>query len=134
MTLTPVAEHLAVEPSLPVFTTSDCPALWSNPDLPHARRTLYHYVTAAVLNNTVHTKNMKCKNWTFIQIEARLGTFFSSERIFSRNFQNLQFSSIKLAGAVCVQHILISRCLSFLLRKEHLIQDWNSILKQFLCF
>ena len=48
VTLTPVAERLAVELSLPVFTTYVCRDRGSNPDLPHARRTLYLYATAAV--------------------------------------------------------------------------------------
>ena len=79
-------------------------------------------------------KNMQWKNCTFIQTDARLTRdyFFSSGKIFSRNFQNLQFLSIKLVGAVCVQYILISRCLAFLLRSEHLMQDWNSISKTIL--
>ena len=45
VTLTPVAEHLAVELSLPVFTTWVCRDRGSNPDLLHARRTLYLYAT-----------------------------------------------------------------------------------------
>ena len=40
------AERLAVELSLPVLTT--CPDRGSNPYLPHARRTLFLYATAAV--------------------------------------------------------------------------------------
>ena len=48
VTLTPVAERLAVELSLPVFTTQVCRDRWSDPDLPHARRTLYLYAAAAV--------------------------------------------------------------------------------------
>ena len=47
VTLTPVAERLAVELSLTVLTTDVCPDLGSNPDLPHARWTLYHYGTVA---------------------------------------------------------------------------------------
>ena len=49
LTLTPVAERLAVELSLPVFTTQVCRDLGLNPDLLHARRTLYLYATAAVI-------------------------------------------------------------------------------------
>ena len=45
VTLTPVAERLAVELSLPDFTTQVCRDRRSNPDLPHARRTLYLYAT-----------------------------------------------------------------------------------------
>ena len=41
VTLTPVVECLAVELSLPVFTTYVCPDRGSNLDLPHARRTLW---------------------------------------------------------------------------------------------
>ena len=48
VTLTPVAERLAVELSLPVFTTKVCRDRGSNPDLPQARRTLYLFATAAV--------------------------------------------------------------------------------------
>ena len=48
MTLTRVAERLAVELSLPVLTTQVCGDWGSNPYLPHARRTLYLYDTAAV--------------------------------------------------------------------------------------
>ena len=48
VTLTPVAERLAVELSLPVFTTQVCRDRGSNPDFPHARPTLYLYTTAAV--------------------------------------------------------------------------------------
>ena len=48
VTLTPVAERLAVELSLPVFTTQVCRDRGSNSDLPHARRTLYLYATTAV--------------------------------------------------------------------------------------
>ena len=50
MTLTPVAERLAVELSLhiPVFTTRVCRDRGSNSDLPNARRTFYLYATAAV--------------------------------------------------------------------------------------
>ena len=36
VTLTPVAERLEVELSLPVFTTQVCRDRGSNPDLPHA--------------------------------------------------------------------------------------------------
>ena len=43
VTLTPVAERLAVELSLPVFTNRVCRDRESNPDLPHTRRTLYLY-------------------------------------------------------------------------------------------
>ena len=39
---------IAVELSLPVFTTLVCRDRGSNPDLPHARRTLYLYANAAV--------------------------------------------------------------------------------------
>ena len=38
--------------TLPVLTTYVCPNRGSNPDLPHARRTLYHYDTAAVVGET----------------------------------------------------------------------------------
>ena len=48
MSLKPVAERLAVKLSLPVCTTQVCRDRGSNPDLPHARRTLYLYATAAV--------------------------------------------------------------------------------------
>ena len=48
VTLTPVAEGLVVELSLPVFTTQVCRDRGSNPDLPHARQTLYLYAKAAV--------------------------------------------------------------------------------------
>ena len=48
VTLTRVAERLAVELSLPVFTTWVFRDRGSNPDLPHSRRTLYFYVIAAV--------------------------------------------------------------------------------------
>ena len=41
VTLAPVAEHLAMELSLPVFTTKVCLDRGLNPDLPHARRMLY---------------------------------------------------------------------------------------------
>ena len=47
MSLTPVAEGLAVELSLPVLTNYVCPDRESKPDLPHARRTLYHCATAS---------------------------------------------------------------------------------------
>ena len=49
VTLTPIAERLAVELSLPVFTTQVCRDRGSNPDLSHARRTLYLHATAAVI-------------------------------------------------------------------------------------
>ena len=45
VTLTPVAEHLAVELSLAVITTLVCHDFGLNPDLPHAIRTLYLYTT-----------------------------------------------------------------------------------------
>ena len=48
VTLTPVAERLAVGLSLAVFTTQVCRDRGSNRDLQHARRTLYLYATAAV--------------------------------------------------------------------------------------
>ena len=48
VTLTPVAERFAVELSQPVFTTKVCRDRGSNPDLLHARRTLYIYATTAV--------------------------------------------------------------------------------------
>ena len=48
VTLTSNAERLAVELSLPVFTTQVCRVRGSNPDLPHARRTLYLYAIAGV--------------------------------------------------------------------------------------
>ena len=41
VTLTPNAKRLAMELSLPVFTTWVCRHRASNPDLPHARRTHY---------------------------------------------------------------------------------------------
>ena len=46
--VTPVAERLAVELLLPVFTNRVYRDRESNPDLPHTRRTLYLYATAAV--------------------------------------------------------------------------------------
>ena len=46
VTLTPVAERLAVELSLPVFTTNVCRDRGSNPDLPYARRTICLNTTA----------------------------------------------------------------------------------------
>ena len=48
VTLAPVAERLAVELSLPVFTTYVCRDRGSIPDLPHTRQTFYHWSTAAV--------------------------------------------------------------------------------------
>ena len=51
VTLAPVAERLAVELSLPVFTTSVCRDRGSIPDLPHTRQTLYLYATVAVIIN-----------------------------------------------------------------------------------
>ena len=57
---------------------------------------------------TLHFYSNRCK--------INYWLFFSNVRIFSRNFQNLQFLSIKLVGSVCVQYILFSRCLAFLLR------------------
>ena len=48
MTPIPVVEYLAVELSLPFLTTEVFTDRESNPDLPHSRRTLYHYATAAV--------------------------------------------------------------------------------------
>ena len=47
VTHTPVVQRLQVELSLPVFTTQVCRDRGSNPDFPHARRTLYLYTTAA---------------------------------------------------------------------------------------
>ena len=44
VTLTLVAEHLAVNLSLVVLKTWICPNWGSNPNLLHARWTLYHYV------------------------------------------------------------------------------------------
>ena len=41
VTFTPVAKRLAVELSPPLFTTQVCRERGSNPDLSHARRTLY---------------------------------------------------------------------------------------------
>ena len=48
VSLTPVAERLGVKLSLPVCTSQVCRDRGSNPELPHARRTLYLYATAAV--------------------------------------------------------------------------------------
>ena len=48
VTLTPVAERLALKLSLPVLTTQVCCDHRSNPDHPHERRTLYVNATAAV--------------------------------------------------------------------------------------
>ena len=48
MTLTPIAECLALALSLAVFKTKVCRDLRSNIDLPHAKRTLYLYAPAAV--------------------------------------------------------------------------------------
>ena len=59
VTLTPVAERLAVELSLPFFTTWVCPDRRSNPDLPHARGKLYIYVIAAVHHCTIKFLVMK---------------------------------------------------------------------------
>ena len=63
VTLTPVAELLAVELSLPV-----CCDRRSNPDLPHARRTLYLYATAAV----VQLRDEKILNLTQYSFLAHL--------------------------------------------------------------
>ena len=50
VTLTPVAERLAVELSLPVWTTMCvCRQRGSNPDLPQVRQTVYLWAIAAVL-------------------------------------------------------------------------------------
>ena len=40
VTLTPVAERLALELTLPILNTEVCPDRGSNPHLPHALRTL----------------------------------------------------------------------------------------------
>ena len=48
VTLTPIAECLALALSLAVFKTKVCHDLGSNIDLPHAKRTRYLYATAAV--------------------------------------------------------------------------------------
>ena len=48
VTLILVAERLAEELSLPVFTIKVCRNQGSNLDIPHARRTLYFYATAVV--------------------------------------------------------------------------------------
>ena len=45
---TRIAERLTMKLSLPVLMTWACPDRGSNPDLPHARRTHYHDVIAAV--------------------------------------------------------------------------------------
>ena len=47
---TPVAQRLAVELSLLVLVTSVCRDRGSNPDVLHARWTLYHWATTAVWN------------------------------------------------------------------------------------
>ena len=46
VTLAPLAERFAVDLSLPVLTTYVCRDRYSNPDLPHAWRTLYYWDTA----------------------------------------------------------------------------------------
>ena len=48
VTLTPVAERLAVELSLPVLKTKVCPNRGSNTNLPHAGWKLCHYATGAI--------------------------------------------------------------------------------------
>ena len=53
LTLASVAERLAVELSLPVLTTLVCRDRVSNPDLPHARRTLYHWANVVVPQNVL---------------------------------------------------------------------------------
>ena len=57
VTLKPVAERLAVELSLPVFTTQVYRERGSNPNLLHARRTLYLFATAAVSRKVKITTN-----------------------------------------------------------------------------
>ena len=71
VTLTPVAECLAVELSLPILTTSLCPDRGSNHDFPHARRTLYHYATAVlweILNILVSDDNCRIGLWVNVKV------------------------------------------------------------------
>ena len=56
MTLTHVAERLAVELAQTVFMTQVRRNRGFNPDLPHPRRTLYLYATAAALGNYDHER------------------------------------------------------------------------------
>ena len=71
MTLTPVAESLAVEllHVLPVFTTRICRDRGSIPDLPHARRTLYLYATAAVRIILKRAKNIVSEVEAYVKYE-----------------------------------------------------------------
>ena len=54
VTLSPVAERLAVELSLPVLTIEVSPDWGSKPDLSHARRTLYLYAIVTVVFTLVY--------------------------------------------------------------------------------
>ena len=58
--LTPVAERLAAELSLPVFTTLVCRDRGSKPDLPHAMRTLYLYANCKVNKFTLKVRYIVC--------------------------------------------------------------------------
>ena len=65
VTVTPVAERLAVELSPPDFTTWVCRDRGSNPTLPHAMRTLYLYATAAVAaDRSLAVASSICHNQT----------------------------------------------------------------------
>ena len=77
VTLTPVAERLAVELSLPVLTTWVCRERGLNPNLPHGRRTLYLYATTAI--KIVRWKKYIEIHWNILMIhlgENKVTQFF----------------------------------------------------------
>ena len=112
--LTPVAERLAVEQSLPVFTTQFCCDRGSNPDLPNARRTLYLYATAAVFI----VVELERVGWCFVR---RLCVFFCDKYKLQSLFQPYRFFPRKTLFWCCHHAMIFSETgnenLSFL-RKD----------------
>ena len=87
VTLSPIVERLAVELSLPVFTTKVCRDRGLNPNFPHTRRTLYHYATAAV--NTIITVSCICC-WTTMSAASFCINCRGRQFLWGRQYMSLQ--------------------------------------------
>ena len=116
MTLTSVAERLAVVLSLPVLTTLVCPDRVSNPDLPHARWTdlvkvftiqyisLWTLKSQCAFSNLTHKTKEKTtlfwqKRWFFI-LEVLQNSTYCHDREKASGWLPMEYENAPISSKV----------------------------------
>ena len=111
VTLTPVADRLAMEMSLPVFTIQVCWDRGSNLYLPHARRTFYLYATAAFYSEMKYIRIIMILKHTYgTLISKAFLSYMTHILIWNKSFK-VHFASVLIYVRILI--IDLNICLSF---------------------